>query len=739
MPSPTAAPIVSLVNFSDPTVTANHNLLFDLLEGFKWGNNGVGNGGGTVSYSFPTSNSSSLWDSSYQTTGELTNFQAATLAQQTAVTTALNLYSNVANIQFHLQSESSSSVGDIRFATTSGTTSMTPDTYAYTWVTPTGAANGDVWLNAVQPVSTGNDFTLGANGWNTVIHELGHALGLDHPFSGPEFNPGGFWDAFDTFQYTNMSYSNATNNQDDGFSSIYPTTPMLFDIYALQYLYGANTTFANGNDNYVFTEGQKYYQTIYDTGGIDTITYNSVSDGAVIDLRGGYNFSQLGLPVTYDIQGGGTGSNPNDVTIYFGQTIEDAVGGGGADSIIGNDAANLIIGNGGNDTETGGIGNDTLYGNQGNDSLLGGTGDDFIYGGQNDDYVDAGDGNDYVEGNLGNDTILGGLGNDFEHGGQGNDVIYGNQGDDTLYGGVGDDNVYGGQNDDYIDAGDGNDYAEGNLGNDWMLGGNGRDTMHGGQGNDTLDGGSGDDSLMGGQGDDSLFGGLEDTLVSAGNDTLDGGDGNDMLVGGVGNDSLLGGNGQDTLFGNQGNDVLLGGTGDDFLYGGQNDDYIDAGDGNDYVEGNLGNDTIYGGLGNDFFLHGGQGDDVIDGGPGDDTMIGGLGNDVYLYDATVPGSADVTAGGHDQITYNPGDQDVISMLGLTDDLAIGGALLNALTSDTPLASAIDAGDSIAFTGSLLEIDVDHSGSYSAGGDFTIALLNVTSVTYNHTDHLLHLA
>jgi Ca2+-binding RTX toxin-like protein len=62
-------------------------------------------------------------------------------------------------------------------------------------------------------------------------------------------------------------------------------------------------------------------------------------------------------------------------------------------------------------------------------------------------------------------------------------------------------------------------------------------------------------------GDDTVYGG-------AGNDTIDGGDGNDQVFGNSGADSLLGGNGNDTLQGGAGNDTLDGGAGTDVaVYG----------------------------------------------------------------------------------------------------------------------------------------------------------------------------
>src|SRR5262249_50977143 len=160
----------------------------------------------------------------------------------------------------------------------------------------------------------------------------------------------------------------------------YPTTPMPYDIAAIQYLYGPNTTYNNGDNNYVFTQGQNYLQTIYDTGGNDTITYNAAGDGALIDLTPG-NWSNLGLDL--NVYSDGTHAvtlfvQPNDVNIYTTVTIENAVGGNGNDTLIGNSVANSLVGNDGADSITGNDGNDSLDGGAGNDNLSGGNGFDSL-------------------------------------------------------------------------------------------------------------------------------------------------------------------------------------------------------------------------------------------------------------------------------------------------------------------------------------------------------------------------
>lgn len=341
-----------------------------LIIGSKWG--GALGTGVTVTYSFPKL--SSTWstdpDSGYGPTnagGEPwdSQYHGLNSSQQNAVRIALQNWSHVANITFVETADNASVVGDIRIAFTTGG-GMDSDTYAYAYTPAPFAYAADVWLNSVQPVSTGNDFSLGAAGYNTIIHELGHAIGMDHPFSIPDFPT-----AFDSFKYTVMSYSDAPGHQDTGFSSLYPTTPMPLDIQALQYLYGPNMTYHTGNDTYTYNEGGHYYEAIWDAGGIDTIQYNATTDGALIDLRAG-NFSKLGDAI---ILSNGTIQN-DDVAIAFNVVIENAIGGDADDVIVGNTADNTLMGGQGKDTLTGNAGNDWLDGGTGNDIMRGGAGND---------------------------------------------------------------------------------------------------------------------------------------------------------------------------------------------------------------------------------------------------------------------------------------------------------------------------------------------------------------------------
>ena len=135
---------------------------------------------------------------------------------------------------------------------------------------------------------------------------------------------------------------------------------MAFDIAAIQYLYGVNSTYHTGNDVYLLPEADvtgaisTNWSSIWDAGGSDTLEYDG-SGNAILDLRAAtLDDSPTGggiLSYAAFIHGG--------FTIANGVVIEKAVGGSGNDSITGNSADNTFKGRGGDDTIEGGAGTDT--------------------------------------------------------------------------------------------------------------------------------------------------------------------------------------------------------------------------------------------------------------------------------------------------------------------------------------------------------------------------------------------
>ena len=680
-----------------------------LDSGYHWS-------GLDLTYSFPTT-------ASWFPYAEAAGFSAFTEAQKAAARAALSLWDDLIAPDFR---EVTGSNANIKYENT--TTNIG---YAHAYYPGTYTGAGSVRMNSNYGVGSGTNNLMtpvvGDWGFQTFLHETGHALGLDHA---GEYNGGSPTYALnatyfqDSQQYTVMSYFTADNTGADWFASdgrwYYPQTPMLYDVLAMQAMYGAETTTRTGNTTYGFNATSDVPSVfnfainkhpvlcIYDSAGIDTLDLSGWNTASRIDLAPG-SFSDCDMMTS-------------NVSIAFSATIENARGGGGADTISGNAVANLLSGLAGNDTISGLAGNDTL---------------------------DGGDGNDSLNGGAGNDRLLGGAGSDtaFYSGLRANySIVY-----DAVASAF-----------TIIDlrsaSPDGTDWLQGiefarftdilfdlstlitttlrvtgpTEGADTLAGTTAGDSIAGLGGNDRIDGLAGDDSLDGGLGNDTLVGGLGndkywvdsilDQIVENANEgidtvhstvtlTLAANVENLVLLGAAainGTGNALG----NVLTGNAGNNVLDGGAGADTMVGGGgNDTYVVdhvgdvvtevAGGGIDTVQSSIaytlgsevenlvltGSASING-TGNALAnsLTGNAGNNVLDGGLGADTMIGGAGNDTYVVDATGDVVTELAGGGLDtvrsSVTY--GLSANVENLVLTGTGAINGTgndLANVLTGN----------------------------------------------------------
>ncbi len=147
----------------------------------------------------------------------------------------------------------------------------------------TGAA-GDVYLNINSDANSLPSYSPGSAGWFLLLHELGHSLGLKHPHDDggtgrPTLSDIGF-DALDMDWATIMSYN------DEAFANLVewdPSTPMVLDALALQYLYGPNTSTHAGQSLHVLQD-QDFYTTLWDASGIDTLDVQAQTEGWTIIL-----------------------------------------------------------------------------------------------------------------------------------------------------------------------------------------------------------------------------------------------------------------------------------------------------------------------------------------------------------------------------------------------------------------------------------------------------------------------
>lgn len=323
--------------------------------------------------------------------------------------------------------------------------------YAYYPGKPNYLFRSDVFV-ADPTVNTTNAW-LGLNGYGatTLIHELGHSLGLSHPGAynfGPGFSVNyltGAEYAQDSNQYSIMSYwrPEETGASVRDWSTLQfgnAQTPLIHDILTIQAKYGADPTTRAGdtvygfnstanNEVYDFTKNAFPLLSIYDAGGNDTIDLSGFRASVFLDLHAG-EFSSAGqaIPTLGEItqarielgnllgftlltrtqafidnlsgvaiakaeagieaHTGVDGVNATEfmnLSIAYGTTIENGIGGSQRDVIWGNEVANRLEGRGGNDVLRGFEGDDTLLGGEGNDRLIGDSGRDTLTGGMGSD------------------------------------------------------------------------------------------------------------------------------------------------------------------------------------------------------------------------------------------------------------------------------------------------------------------------------------------------------------------
>jgi serralysin len=393
---------------------------------------------------------------------------------------------------------------------------------AYAYYPDTHGAAGDVWFGNSGKTPVQGDYHN-----YTVIHEIGHALGLKHGHETGGYGALPF--DTDSMEYSVMTYRSYVGsdakfvyNEEWGYAQTF----MMYDIAALQHMYGADFDANYGNTTYTWNPttgasylngvlalapgGNRIFQTIWDGNGYDTYDLSNYSTDLEINLTPGYHstFSQAQLAFLGGGPNGGYArGNVFNALQYNGDPrslIEMAIGGSGDDHIVGNAAANSLLGN---------AGDDVLSGVGGNDALYGGDGKDTLDGGANNDGLD---------------------------GGAGDDVLVGGSEADTLNGGDGIDTASYTSSAEGVDARlIGGGYAGDAIGDVWigienLLGSTFSDVLFGDAGVNSLTGGAGDDYLNGQGGQDALLG-------DAGADRLEGSAGMDMLRGGAGADILVGG------------------------------------------------------------------------------------------------------------------------------------------------------------------------------------------------------
>ncbi len=306
----------------------------------------------TYSYTFPQAAPAYLEaDSDY-----VKGWTAFTSAEIDAAKLSLNYIASLVDLKF-VQSSVADATNTLSFANNTQTGSA-----GYALHPSDSALGSDVFLNDTTENREAKDGTYAAL---TLIHEIGHALGLKHPFSAPDSTgdsapPPYLSTSEDVTAWTVMSYTSSPAEYAFEFSEL--------DIAALQYLYGPSPTSRTTNDTYTVSNAATNF--VWDGAGTDLLDASALSQPVSLYLTPGY-WGFVGSARASTI------TAPGQVTVNFGSTIENLKGGSQADRLYGNASANQILGGAGDDVLQGWDGSDTLSGGLGNDTLYGGASADI--------------------------------------------------------------------------------------------------------------------------------------------------------------------------------------------------------------------------------------------------------------------------------------------------------------------------------------------------------------------------
>ncbi|WP_159996991.1 M10 family metallopeptidase [Roseomonas sp. 18066] len=298
---------------------------------------------------------------------DLSEFGTVTPDLAAAIRLALqSQYAAVAQVSFREVAPGEASLLTFATLTSEATAHANPPRFS-----PDSEA-GNVWFNdeifATAP--------RGSYAYFNVMHEIGHALGLKHGHDtgSPDEVYGVAVPALspdrDGVEFSIMTYRAFPGGQFDVGITVqeghFPQSLMMYDIAALQYLYGANFQTNAGDTVYRFDPltgemsingidqgapmANVVLLTLWDGGGDDTYDFSAYAEDLQVDLApGGWSvlgYGQRAL-LAPDARAQANVYNALQYQNDARSLIENAVGGSGNDVMAGNDADNRLAGGAG--------------------------------------------------------------------------------------------------------------------------------------------------------------------------------------------------------------------------------------------------------------------------------------------------------------------------------------------------------------------------------------------------------
>jgi Domain of unknown function (DUF4114)/RTX calcium-binding nonapeptide repeat (4 copies)/Metallo-peptidase family M12B Reprolysin-like len=373
-----------------------------LLIDYRWTTSSEGpQAAKTIPYAFPTQTSDyTSVPGGYAAPNLLAGFAEVTAAQKAAVHTTFDLVSSYTGVKFVEVSSGLAADAAIRVAHygQGGSEAYFPSS--------DGRTAGDTFLggNGAVPAQY-----FGSDGFLTIVHELGHALGLKH---GHESTDHGALDpSVNDNEFSVMTYASYLNSPIPPPTAALPgSSPqswMMYDIAALQAAYGANFSKVGTSALYTWdtatgqesingrpapatgtTSTDKIFSTVWTMGAYTTYDLSTFGGNQVDDLRPGHwlTFSQAQLADLNNAVAAGTAEFMAKGNIYnallyhddLRSEVSNLITGDGNDTLIGNQVDNFLSAKGGNDIIVAGAGNDVISGGAGLDTVFFGTGHDVL-------------------------------------------------------------------------------------------------------------------------------------------------------------------------------------------------------------------------------------------------------------------------------------------------------------------------------------------------------------------------